>query len=82
MFPAMLQELRHPELTALLRQYDRTWNTTAGSGARDWASLEDRLHYIADLFRARQQEPRLFDAPFTAGQCQAIRNGQIPPGPL
>ena len=82
MFPGVLQDPQHPELVALLQQYDRTWNTTVGSGASDWARLEDRMNYIADLFRARQQQPSLYDAPFTAEQCQAIREGRVPDGPL
>ena len=82
MFPGVLQELQNQELIALLREYDRTWNTTAGSGAADWASLGDRMNYIADLFRARQQDPSLYDAPFTADQCRAIREGRVPEGKL
>jgi hypothetical protein len=82
MFPAPLRAPRHPELLALLRRLDRTWGTTAGSGAGDWADLGDRMHYIADLFRARQQEPGLHAPPFTAAQCRAIRAGHVPGGPL
>jgi hypothetical protein len=82
MFPAPLQDLRHPDLLALLRRLDRTWGTTAGSGAGDWADLGDRMHYIADLFRARQQEPGLGAPPFSPDQCRAILAGSVPAGPL
>jgi hypothetical protein len=82
MFPEVLQDLRNQDLVALLQQYDRTWNTTAGSGAQDWASLADRMHYIADLFRSRQRTATLYDSPFTVDQCAAIREGRIPSGEL
>jgi hypothetical protein len=81
-FPAPLRDPRHPELIALLRRLDRTWGTTAGSGAEDWTDLGERMHYIADLFRARQQEPSLHAPPFSAGQCRAIYAGHPPSGAL
>jgi hypothetical protein len=82
MFPASLQDLHHPELLALLQQVDRTPNTTSGSGALDWANLEDRMHYIADLFRSRQCHQRLLEPPFDPDQCQAIAAGRVPSGAL
>jgi hypothetical protein len=82
MFPPLLRELENDELIRLLRQYDRTWDTTDQTGARDWTSLGDRMHYIADLFRARQQEPSLFQLPFSVEQCQTIARGEVPLGEL
>ncbi|MDP8925179.1 MAG: hypothetical protein M3O34_20235 [Chloroflexota bacterium] len=82
MFPPALQELLNAELVAFLREHDRTWNTTVGSGAADWTSLPDRMHYIADLFRSRQQRSTLYHAPFTSDQCRAILDRRIPDGML
>ena len=63
MFPDELQELRNEELLALLRHYDRTRNTTTGSGAANWSTLGYRMNYIVDLFRSQQQECSLHDQP-------------------
>jgi hypothetical protein len=63
-FPAGLRTLTNPEIVALLADYDATPDSTLGSGARDWSVLAQRLHFIADFFRAYQEDPMLFDAPF------------------
>ena len=42
-------------------------------GARDWADLRERMHYIFHLFRAYHGNSLLFDAPFSAVQTEAIR---------
>jgi hypothetical protein len=73
MFPEELRTLDNPELRALLYQLDRTPNTTCGSAAADWADLPDRMNFVVDLFRSRQQDPSLYRAPFTAAQAAAIR---------
>ena len=82
MFPLPLQQLRNADLVLFLRQHDRTPDTTAGSAATDWSRLADRVHFIMDFFRARQQQPTLYWAPFTVEQCRAILDGRIPAGPL
>lgn len=82
MFPPSLRELEHPELLALLARVDRTVNTTSGSGARDWTSLPDRMHFITDLFRSRQRHRPLLEPPFSPEQCQAILEGRVPAGAL
>lgn len=81
-FPAELAAIAGEELAAVLKKIDPTANTPAGSGAMDWANFDQRMHYIADLFRAFQQDPALFGAPFTDAQAAAIRSGSVPPGPL
>jgi hypothetical protein len=45
----------------------------AGSGARDWAALSNRLHLFAELFRCYHERESLFNPPFTAEQVAAIR---------
>lgn len=61
---------------------DRTPNDTAGSAARDWGDLGDRMNLIVDLFRTRQQDRVLYDQPFTFMQVEALRQGQVPHGRL
>jgi hypothetical protein len=61
---------------------DRTPNDTAGSAARDWGRLSDRMNLIVDLFRSRQQDRLLYDQPFTFMQVEAFRQGRVPHGRL
>ena len=79
-FPESLVTLADPELTEFLRSVDRTPNTPLGSGADDWADLFDRMHFIADLFRTRQQDATLLEAPFDADQLREIAEGRTPDG--
>lgn len=82
MFPDELRAIDDPELRALLYSLDRTPNTSAGSAARDWADLGDRMNFVVDLFRSRQQDPSLYRAPFSPEQVAAIRAGRVPGGEL
>ena len=61
---------------------DPTPDTTRGSGAADWSSLPDRLHYIIDLFRCYHEYADLLDPPFTAEQVTAFEAGRLPEGRL
>lgn len=54
----------------------------AGSAARDWATLGDRMRYIFVYFRSRQATASLFDPPFDDAQIEAIDAGRVPAGPL
>jgi hypothetical protein len=82
MFPAALRTIENAELRDLLALLDRTPDRLAGSAARDWGNLGDRMNLIVDLFRSRQQDERLYQPPFTAEQAQLIRAGERPLGPL
>lgn len=83
LFPADLATLRDPALADLFRRFDRTGGTGIGSGAHDWADLGQRMGYIVDLFRSRQQSPSLLTAgPFDAAQWTIMQDGRVPPGPL
>ncbi len=81
-FPPALVHLEHPELVALMAELDRTPDDTAGSAARDWGSLADRMNLIVDLFRTRQQDRLLYDQPFTFLQVDAFLSGRVPHGRL
>ncbi len=81
-FPSALSRLEHPELVSLMETLDRTPNDTAGSAARDWGDLGDRMNLIVDLFRTRQQDRVLYDQPFTFMQVEGLRQGRVPHGRL
>ena len=51
-------------------------------GAEDWASLPERMHYIAHLFRAYHLDAGLMTAPFTSAQVERFMSGIIPEGRL
>jgi len=53
-----------------------------GTGADDWTQLSQRMRYILEMFRSRQQDKRLLQATFTADQVLALHEGRIPTGPL
>ncbi|RKH06430.1 hypothetical protein D7V97_22640 [Corallococcus sp. CA053C] len=81
-FPPDLLRLEHPELLALMKKLDRTPDDTAGSAARDWGSLRDRMNLIVDVFRSRQQDRGLYTQPFTPRQVEAFQQGRVPEGRL
>jgi hypothetical protein len=52
------------------------------SGATDWCSLHQRMRFILELFRSRQQNQRLLEPVFRLDQITALERGMIPAGPL
>ncbi len=81
-FPSSLREIVLPELRRLLDRIDPTRDDPRESGAVDWADLDDRVHFIAEMFRCFQESPFLFDPPFTPAQRQWLDRGERPPDPL
>jgi hypothetical protein len=53
-----------------------------GTGADDWVLLSQRMRYILELFRSRQQNQRLLQPIFTPAQVAALTERRIPDGPL
>ncbi len=51
-------------------------------GARDWSSLDERMHYISHLFRAFAADARLAGPPFTPEQVKSFQAGVIPEGEI
>ena len=82
MFPEELSTLENPELIAILSELDRTPDTVKGSAAHNWAELGDRMNYVVDFFRVRQQDQRLYAPPFTEEQIALIRENQVPEGDI
>jgi hypothetical protein len=63
-YPDALRALDNPELRAFLTRVDPTPDSPLSSGAGDWSRLPERMHFIADLFRAYHQDAPLFSPPF------------------
>jgi hypothetical protein len=81
-YPEHLETVTDPELDSLWRRLDLNPAGGVGSGAADWADLTERMHFIAELFRARQEDRSLLAAPFSPAQAEEIRAGRIPARPL
>lgn len=61
-YPASLQTLVNPDLQRQISSMDPLAGSTRTSGARDWADFPERMHFIAELFRAYQEEESLMTA--------------------
>jgi hypothetical protein len=86
-FPVGLSELAgppvaDPDAAAVFAKWDRTHGTGRHDAARDWGDLDERMSYIANLFRSRQQDPSLANAPFSDEQVAEMRAGRMPSPPL
>lgn len=82
MFPAELERVSLPALADLLARLGRTPDSVAGSAARDWCDLGDRMNFVVAFFRARQQDPALYRQPFTDAQTAVIFEDGLPGGSL
>jgi hypothetical protein len=82
LFPLALRSIADPDLLALLTEYRVDGMTARASGAVDWVDIAERMQFILTLFRARQQDLRLFEQPFADAQQSDIANGRLPQGPL
>jgi hypothetical protein len=81
-FPPELQQIDNPDLQALLQQIDPTPHSLKDTGTDDWGNLADRLHFIADMFRAYEEDGGLLGPPFTLEQVMKLKAGQRPAGRL
>jgi hypothetical protein len=80
--PLFGEPLAGTDAGAAVANWDRTYGRGHPCGVDDWASIGERMNYIVNLFRSRQQHPALCQPPFSAVQVSAIETGQIPSGPL
>ena len=81
-FPSSVERAGLAELVALLGRIDPTPDSLRESAAVDWADLGERMHFIADLFRAWHEAPQLLASPFTVEQVIEMRAGHVPEGRL
>jgi hypothetical protein len=77
-FPATLKTLTNVELVTLVGSFDPTLDSTQGSGALDWAVLQQRMRFIADFFRSSHDDDSLHEAPFPRAALDAIAAGRRP----
>jgi hypothetical protein len=82
MFPTSLRSLHGTAAEDAFARWDTTGGTGVPTGAHDWAVLEERMNFIVTLFRSRQNDASLFDAPFSPDQLADLALGQLPSGPL
>ncbi len=62
-YPPSLLDLENDELRALVAQVDPNAAGTAGSGALEWANFNERMNFIAELFRTHHETAALFLEP-------------------
>ncbi len=81
-FPQRLLHISSATLKELLNKIDPTPDSLKASGAEDWGNLSDRIHFIADLFRAYFEHHSLYNQPFTDEQVKALKEEKRPEGEL
>jgi hypothetical protein len=84
-YPETLRRLTNPGLVEFLHGpggMDPGGVGLAGTAARDWTRLAERMRYVVNLFRALHLHPDVLTAPYTEAQFEQVRIGQVPPGPL
>jgi hypothetical protein len=81
-FSQRLEHISTSELKELLNKIDLTPDSVKESGAKDWGELSDRIHFIADFFRAYFEHLQLYNKPFTDEQVKDFKVGKKPGGKL
>jgi hypothetical protein len=77
-FPSDLQTLSLPDVIDVWGRYNRADANGRHSAASDWLVYADRMNFIVNLFRSRQQDPVLIRCPFTDEQLRMVADGQVP----
>jgi hypothetical protein len=65
-------------LCNLVASFDRSLGDGRGTAARDWRRYDDRLNWIVNMMRSRQQDRSLWWSPYSAEDQKRIRAGQLP----
>jgi hypothetical protein len=81
-YPKALAEPADSELNELLAQFEPIAPLPDDCGARDWADLHQRMHYIVHLFRTFHLNEQLSESPFNPDQVASFGRGVIPEGDL
>jgi hypothetical protein len=81
-YPEALREPTEAELTELLARFEPAPPASDDCGARDWADLHQRMHYIVHLFCAFHTREELAGPPFTPAQVAGFSRGVVPAGDL
>ena len=82
--PPTLRTIENSELRDLLEGLDRmhldvpaTWEGE-GTAVDDWTDIDQRMAFVAALFRSRQQYHRVWNPPFPDADVAAIASGRRP----
>ena len=78
LFPVDLARLSVPEAVEVWARYNRADDDGRHSAASDWLDFGQRMNFIVNLFRSRQQDPALFGCPFTQEQLDILDQGRVP----
>jgi hypothetical protein len=62
-FPFDLQTLEHPDLWSEWQHHDRSFGQGERTAVDNWLRLPERLNYIVNVFRSRQQLCALYERP-------------------
>jgi hypothetical protein len=78
--PQVLEDIDDPDaLVHVLEQFDRAQGYgDQGSASVDWRVLDDRMNFIVNLFRSRQQDSELLEQPFNEAQRADIEARRMP----
>jgi hypothetical protein len=74
LYPKVLDPVDDPDTLDFLHRQGADRPPTT-DGAVNWTQLDDRMRYIADLFRSRQLDTSLQGGPFTADQRAQLEAG-------
>lgn len=81
-YPDNLKQLENEDLMALLQKLESTPGGKHSNAATDWSELDQRMKYIANLFRCYHQSKDLFKEAFTSSQVAVLKTGGLPLGIL
>jgi hypothetical protein len=81
LYPPELQKVTNPDALAILEAFGADTPNANGTGATDWTSLAQRMHYILVLFRSRQLEELLLSEAFSPAQQSDLAAGRMPTPP-
>ena len=81
-YPQALREPIEAELSDLLARFEPVQPQPDDCGARDWSDLDQRMHYIAHMFRAFHLNQDLSRPPFSSAQLASLKHGTLPDGEL
>ena len=81
-FPDELRKPTERDLVDLLARFEPVPPAADDCAVHDWSVYEQRMHYIAHLFRAFHLDQGLASPPFTPEQLATIARGVLPDGEL